>query len=139
MVLVFWFPNFLGTNIPREGNWVWFSCSNSALGRSYWPKDSLVTPMLFELWLLWYSSPVSNSSHHPLRYGVPPIGTHISINSLDTIKISVERRIRAIRASTEFYKKWNWNIDQKLPYWTLPWYFFQGPHPPFFNALFNDH
>ena len=27
----FWFPAFLVTKIPRERNWVWFSCSNSAL------------------------------------------------------------------------------------------------------------
>ena len=31
VVLVFWFSMFLLTKIPREGNWVRFSCSNSAL------------------------------------------------------------------------------------------------------------
>ena len=35
-------------------------CQNGVLlGRSFWPKDSLVTLLLFELWLLW----VSDSSH----------------------------------------------------------------------------
>ena len=30
-------------------------CQNGVLlGRSFWPKDSLVTLILFELWLLWY-------------------------------------------------------------------------------------
>ena len=68
------------------------------------------------------------------RFSVPPIVTQISINSLETIKIIVGRRIRA---STEFYKKWIWNVHQKISYWTLPCYFIQGPHPPFFNALFS--
>ena len=32
-----------------------FFCQNGVLiGRSIWPKDSLVTLILFELWLLWY-------------------------------------------------------------------------------------
>ena len=31
VVLVFWFRTFLLTKIPREGNWVRFSCIDSAL------------------------------------------------------------------------------------------------------------
>ena len=32
-----------------------FFCQNGILlGRSFWPKDSFVTLILFELWLLWY-------------------------------------------------------------------------------------
>ena len=32
-----------------------FFCQNGVhLGKSFWPKDSFVTLILFELWLLWY-------------------------------------------------------------------------------------
>ena len=32
-----------------------FFCQNGVLlGRSFWPKESLVTLIIFELWVLWY-------------------------------------------------------------------------------------
>ena len=42
-------------------------CQNGVLlGRSFWPKDSLVTLILFELWLLWYSA--QSQIHHTTLY-----------------------------------------------------------------------
>ena len=35
-------------------------------GGSFWPKDSLITYIIFELCLIWYISPVANFGTHPL-------------------------------------------------------------------------
>ena len=36
-------------------------------GGSFWPKDSLITFIIFELCLIWYISPVANFGTHPLQ------------------------------------------------------------------------
>ena len=36
------------------------------MGGSFWPKDSLITYIVFELYLIWYISPVANVGTHPL-------------------------------------------------------------------------
>ena len=40
VALVFGFPTFLLTKNPREGNWVRFRCSNSALEINYFGGDN---------------------------------------------------------------------------------------------------
>ena len=43
-----------------------FCQNDSLMGGSFWPKDSLITYIIFELCLIWYISPVANFGTHPL-------------------------------------------------------------------------
>ena len=38
------------------------------MGGSFWQKDSLITHIPFELWLIMVFSPVANFEQHPLEY-----------------------------------------------------------------------
>ena len=43
-----------------------FSQNDYLMGESFWPKDSLITCIVFELCLIWHISPVANFWTHPL-------------------------------------------------------------------------
>ena len=43
-----------------------FSQNDPPMGGSFWKKDSLITTIVFEQWLIMLSSPVANFGNHPL-------------------------------------------------------------------------
>ena len=46
-----------------------FCQTNSLMRGSLWPKDNLMTYIIFELCLIWYISPVANFGTHSLAIG----------------------------------------------------------------------
>ena len=69
-----WVPKFatgLIYQIEHSSKSIWvtrllFCQNNSLMGGSFWPKDSLITFIIFELCLIWCISPVANFGTHPL-------------------------------------------------------------------------
>ena len=45
---------------------------------SFWPKDSLIIYIVFELYLIWYISPVTNFGTHSLEF--PPSNSQTSFD-----------------------------------------------------------
>ena len=53
-------------------------CQNDySIRRSIWQKDSLITHILFELWLIMILSPVATFGHHPLELRCIFHSTHV--------------------------------------------------------------
>ena len=68
-----------------------FGQNGLLLGRSFWPKDSLVTLILFELWLLWY---LAQSQIHQitLYYILLLYWSHPFSGNLICISLFIEER-----------------------------------------------
>ena len=70
-----WCPKFatgLNIIIRHSSKSIWVTnllfCQNdSPIRKSFWQKDSLITHILFELWLIMIFSPVPNFGQHPLH------------------------------------------------------------------------
>ena len=66
-----------------------FFCQNGVLlGRSFWPKDSLVTLILFELWLLWY---LAQSQIHRINLYFKSLQKSVISISFPRISISLTK------------------------------------------------
>jgi hypothetical protein len=66
--------DWLNIIISHSSKSIWVTillfCQNdSPIRRSFWQKDSLITHILFELWLIMIFSPMANFGHHPLVLG----------------------------------------------------------------------
>ena len=63
----YWKPTRRGTDeIPLWVIQLFFCQNDPPMGESIWLKDSLITHILFELWLIMIFSPVANFAQQPL-------------------------------------------------------------------------
>ena len=86
-------------------------CQNGVfLGRSFWPKDSLVTFILFELWLLWYLA--QSQIHRIPLYTWTDIEKYFSNHACDIMNIYFRLVCCILISGCEFleYLSWGYKI-----------------------------
>ena len=109
-----WVPKFatgLIYQIGHSSKSIWVSmllfCQNNSLMReSFWPNDSLITFIIFELCLIWYIRPVANFGTHPLIQRWPITKPLENMNLINFYVCNLIQSEKSAKMLTRFLRGW---------------------------------